>query len=67
MIPSIELLRRRPAILALEARFGADATIDALRAATAEARSAIAGGDTSLTTETAVSRHGGSGGGVAAR
>jgi L-seryl-tRNA(Ser) seleniumtransferase len=55
MIPSIERLRRRPAILALEARFGADATIDALRAATAEARSAIAGGDTSLTTEIAVS------------
>ena len=54
MIPSIELLRRRPAVQALEARFGADATVDALRAAAAEARAAIAGGDASLTTEAAV-------------
>jgi L-seryl-tRNA(Ser) seleniumtransferase len=54
LIPSIELLRHRPAVRALEARFGADATIDALRAAAAEARSAIAGGDASLTTEAAV-------------
>jgi L-seryl-tRNA(Ser) seleniumtransferase len=54
LIPSIELLRRRPSVQALEARFGAEATIDALRAAAAEARSAIAGGDASLTTEAAV-------------
>ena len=54
LIPSIELLRQRPAVRTLEARFGAEATVDALRAAAAEARSAIAGGDTELSTETAV-------------
>jgi L-seryl-tRNA(Ser) seleniumtransferase len=32
-IPSIDELRRRPAAVALEARFGAHATVDALRAA----------------------------------
>jgi L-seryl-tRNA(Ser) seleniumtransferase len=54
VIPSIELLRRRPAVLALEARFGAGATMDALRVAAADARSAIAGGDPALSTEAAV-------------
>ncbi len=54
LIPSIELLRQRPAMRALEARFGADATVDALRAAAAEARVAIAGGDAALSTEAAV-------------
>ena len=54
LIPSIERLRQRPAVRALEARFGAEATIDALRAAAAEARSAIAGGDAALMTEAAV-------------
>jgi len=54
LIPSIELLRHRPAVRSLEARFGADATIDALRAAAAEARAAIASGDASLTSEAAV-------------
>jgi L-seryl-tRNA(Ser) seleniumtransferase len=44
VIPSIEQLRQRPAIRALEARFGADATLDALRAAAAEARRGIAAG-----------------------
>jgi L-seryl-tRNA(Ser) seleniumtransferase len=53
-IPSIELLRQRPAVRALEARFGAEATVDALRAAAADARSAIAGGDVTLSTEAAV-------------
>ena len=53
-IPSIERLRQRPAVRALEARFGAEATVDALRDAAAEARSAIAGGDPALTTEAAV-------------
>jgi L-seryl-tRNA(Ser) seleniumtransferase len=43
-IPSIEQLRQRPAIRALEARFGAEATVGALRAAAAEARRALAGG-----------------------
>ena len=50
-IPSIELLRRRPSVQALEARFGAEATVAALRAAAAAARSAIANGDTGPTSE----------------
>ena len=50
-IPSIERLRQRPAVRALEGRFGADATVGALRAAAAEVRSAVAGGDGGLTTE----------------
>ena len=45
VIPSIDQLRLRPAVRALEARFGAEATVDALRAAAAEVRGAIAGGD----------------------
>ncbi len=53
-IPSIELLRQRPAMRALEARFGTDATVDALRTAAAEARTAIAGGEAGLSSETAV-------------
>jgi len=44
VIPSIEQLRQRSAIRALEARFGAEATVDALRAAAAEARRALASG-----------------------
>jgi len=43
-IPSIEQLRRRPAVRALEARFGGAATVEALRAAADAARSAIAAG-----------------------
>ena len=43
-IPSIEQLRQRPAIRALEARFGTEATVGALRAAAAEARRALASG-----------------------
>src|SRR5947209_745445 len=42
VIPSIEQLRQRPAVRALEARFGTEATVDALRAAAAQVRSAIA-------------------------
>jgi L-seryl-tRNA(Ser) seleniumtransferase len=53
-IPSIERLRQRPAVRALEARFGTAATVDALRAAAADARSAIAGGDAALPDEAAV-------------
>jgi L-seryl-tRNA(Ser) seleniumtransferase len=45
VIPSIDELRRRPAVRALEAAFGADATVDALRAAASEVRAAIARGD----------------------
>ncbi|MBI3490816.1 MAG: L-seryl-tRNA(Sec) selenium transferase [Acidobacteria bacterium] len=51
IIPSIEQLRQRPAIRALEARFGADATVDALRAAAADVRQAIAGGTASYANE----------------
>ena len=54
LIPSIERLRQRPAVRALEGRFGAEATVDALRAAAAEVRSALAGGDGGLATEDAV-------------
>jgi L-seryl-tRNA(Ser) seleniumtransferase len=54
LIPSIGLLRQRPAVRALETRFGAEATVDALRAAAADARSAMAVGDDSLSTEAAV-------------
>jgi L-seryl-tRNA(Ser) seleniumtransferase len=50
LIPSIDELRQRGAIRALEARFGAGATVDALRAAAASVRDAIAGGDASLAT-----------------
>src|SRR3954470_3572767 len=54
IIPSIELLRQRPAIRTLEARFGGEATVEALRYAAAEARAAIAGGDGGLATASAV-------------
>jgi L-seryl-tRNA(Ser) seleniumtransferase len=47
-IPSIDELRQRAAVRALEARFGADATVDALRAAAATVRAAMAAGDTAL-------------------
>ena len=53
-IPSIERLRQRPAVRALEARFGAAATVDALRAAAAEVRTAIASGDAGMATEDTV-------------
>ena len=54
LIPSIEQLRRRPAVRALEGQFGAEATVNALRAAAAEVRGAIAGGDVALSTEPSV-------------
>src|SRR3954452_2171755 len=54
LIPSIELLRQRPSVRALEARFGGEAIVAALRAATAEARAAIARGDGDLSSEGAV-------------
>jgi L-seryl-tRNA(Ser) seleniumtransferase len=44
VIPSIEQLRQRSGVRLLEATFGADATVDALRVAAAELRRAIAGG-----------------------
>ncbi len=42
LIPSIDELRKRSAIRALEARFGGAATVDALRAAAADVRRTIA-------------------------
>ena len=54
IIPSIDDLRQRSTVRALEARFGADATVDALRHAAAAVRTALAGGDTSLASEAAV-------------
>ena len=54
LIPSIELLRQRPSVRALEMRFGADATVAALRAAAADVRVAIAGGNSELSSEAAV-------------
>jgi L-seryl-tRNA(Ser) seleniumtransferase len=56
VIPSIDELRRRPAVRALEAEFGADATVDALRAAASDVRAAIAGGDARVTGESATAR-----------
>ena len=55
VIPSIEQLRQRPAIRVLEAQFGADATVDALRATAAGVRRAIADGER-LDADTVVSR-----------
>jgi L-seryl-tRNA(Ser) seleniumtransferase len=54
LIPSIDQLRQRAVIRALEDRFGSDATVDALRAAAAAIREAMAGGDATLTTDAAV-------------
>src|SRR3954467_2132363 len=56
VIPSIDELRRRPGVRALEAEFGADATVDALRGAASEVRAAIAGGDGRLGAEAATTR-----------
>src|SRR6266545_3209068 len=48
-IPSIEQLRQRPAVRALEERFGAHATVDALRSAAARIRQALATSDAART------------------
>jgi len=45
VIPSIDELRRSAVARALEAEFGPDATLDALRDAAADLRAAIAGGN----------------------
>jgi L-seryl-tRNA(Ser) seleniumtransferase len=49
VIPPIDALRQRAGVRALEAEFGAAATVDALRESAASARTAIAGGDATLT------------------
>ena len=43
-IPSIDQLRQRPTVRALEAQFGGEATVEALRAAADATRQAISGG-----------------------
>jgi L-seryl-tRNA(Ser) seleniumtransferase len=53
-IPSIEQLRRRAVMCDVERRFGATATVDALRAAADAVRSAIIEGDPSLSDAAAV-------------
>ncbi len=50
VIPSIEQLRQRAAVRAMEAQFGSDATLDALRKAAGELRTSI-GGSPSLAPE----------------
>jgi L-seryl-tRNA(Ser) seleniumtransferase len=54
LIPAIDQLRQRGAVRALEAQFGADATVTALREAASAVRSAIAGGDLTLTDDDSV-------------
>ncbi len=54
LIPSIERLRRRPGVRALETRFGPEATVGALRDAAAAVRSAMARGDMTLATDASV-------------
>jgi L-seryl-tRNA(Ser) seleniumtransferase len=44
-IPSIEQMRQRPAVRALETRFGAEATLSALRAGAATVREALGSGE----------------------
>src|SRR5262245_52369674 len=55
VIPSIDELRRRPSVRALESRFGASAVVDALRAAAGDVRRAIADGTTAAADEDAAS------------
>jgi L-seryl-tRNA(Ser) seleniumtransferase len=45
-IPSIEQLRQRPGLQALEAEFGRTAVVDALRSAAADLRTRVAAGET---------------------
>ncbi len=54
LIPAIDQLRQRGAVRALEAQFGADATVTALREAASAVRSAIADGDLTLTDDDSV-------------
>ena len=54
LIPSIEQLRQRPSIRALESRFGRKAVIGALRDAASGVRDSMARGDASFADETAV-------------
>jgi L-seryl-tRNA(Ser) seleniumtransferase len=51
VIPSIDALRRRPAVRALEARFGAGPTVEAMRVAADGIRHAIGSGSASFASE----------------
>src|SRR5690349_8666974 len=51
VIPSIDELRRRSRVQALEAQFGGGAVVEALRAAAAGVRAAIAAGDATIASE----------------
>jgi L-seryl-tRNA(Ser) seleniumtransferase len=53
-IPSIDQLRRRSSIRALESRFGGSAVVEALRAGTAAVRESMARGDRSLSDDGAI-------------
>ena len=55
-IPSIEQLRQRPAIRALEAQYGAAAAVDALRAGTDAIRQAFAAGGQPIDAQVVTSR-----------
>jgi L-seryl-tRNA(Ser) seleniumtransferase len=55
-IPSIEKLRRRPSIRALETRFGGSAVVEALRAGTADVREAMSAGNPWLSTNEIAAR-----------
>jgi L-seryl-tRNA(Ser) seleniumtransferase len=54
IIPGIEILRQRPAARALEAQYGADATVNALRAGADQLRAQIAAGEVSGQTGEAI-------------
>jgi len=56
VIPSIDELRKRPAVRALEIRFGASATVDALRAAAGALRRSILDGLSGTTSHDAAER-----------
>ena len=54
VVPSIEQLRQRPRVAALEREHGAEATLDALRRAAAQLRAALAEGAECASTEAAL-------------
>jgi L-seryl-tRNA(Ser) seleniumtransferase len=53
VIPSVDQLRRQPAVAALEAQYGHDAVVDALRAEAEEIRAAVGAGSPAPATATA--------------
>ena len=48
VIPSIEQLRQRPVVRALDARYGGEAVVEALRTSAAEMRRRISRGDAAI-------------------